>query len=75
MTRGCPRPKCAGAIVMVAGIVAGAIVIGAGIAGGITAIGAGITGAGTVTGKLFALKPKQARLAGLFSVHAVGSRC
>jgi hypothetical protein len=58
------------------GIVDGIIVAtGDGIADGITAIGAGITGAGTVTGKLFALKPKQARLAGLFSVHAAGSRC
>jgi hypothetical protein len=52
----------AGTIIM-AGTVVGIIVAtGDGIADGITAIGAGITGAGTVTGKLFALKPKQARL-------------
>jgi hypothetical protein len=59
----------AGTIIM-AGTVVGIIVAtGDGIAdgitaigAGITAIGAGITGAGTVTGKLFALKPKQARL-------------
>jgi len=72
----------AGTIITV-GIVDGIIVvIGDGIAiaigvGITTAIGAGITGTGTVTGerRSFAMAFKQARMAGLFSVHAAEIRC
>src|SRR5689334_13252370 len=73
MTRGCPRPKCAGAIVMAAGIVAGTIaVIGDGIADGITAIGAGITDAGTAIAGELALNRKQARSG---PIPTFASRC
>ena len=71
MTRGCPRPKYAGAIIM-GGIIMGGTAVGTatmvGIEDGVTIIVIG-------DGRSVSLEPEQARLAGLFFVRVAAVRC
>ena len=67
MTRDWRRRKYVGAIIVTGdGIVAGAIVIGDGVIAGTAAIG---------NDESSAINSEQARMAGLFSIHAADIRC